>query len=351
MPSSESPRGSALPERMAAVLLRGHGGFEQLEYREDVPVPRPGLRQVLIRIGGAALNNTDINTRTGWYSRSNTAVEDAGWGGNPVRFPRIQGADACGRIVALGAEVEPARLGERVLVDPVLREAGPVYFGSDCDGAFAQFATVPAVNACRIDSGMSDIELASFPCAYAAAENMLARADVGASDTVLVTGASGGVGSAAVQLARRRGATVIALTDKPDFVAALGATVIDRDADLLRELGHDTVTVVVDVVGGDAFGKRLEILRRFGRYVVAGAVAGARVPMDLRTLYLRDLSLLGCTLFAPAVFRALVRYIERGEIRPLVSAEYPLSEIVAAQRHFLAAGHVGKIGLRPPPDD
>src|ERR1035438_9919784 len=144
-------------DTMTAVLLKGHGGYDQLEYRDDVPVPRPQAGEVLIRVGAAGLNNTDINTRTAWYSRSvregTTATGaatgiagaralDSGWTGNVLRFPRIQGADACGRIVAVGAGVDTSRVGERVLIEPVFRAAGAagsgspraIYFGSECDG-------------------------------------------------------------------------------------------------------------------------------------------------------------------------------------------------------------------------
>jgi NADPH:quinone reductase-like Zn-dependent oxidoreductase len=351
---------------MRAVLLRGHGGFEQLEYRDDVPVPIPAAGEVLIRVGAAAVNNTDINTRIGWYSKSVTGgtaapgpgaqvpAQDAAWSGAAVQFPRIQGADCCGRIVAVGSGVDPARIGERVLVDPLLRAVSAAglaaYFGSDRDGAFAEFATVPAQNACRISSTLSDVELASFPCSYAAAENMLSRAAVGSAETVLVTGASGGVGSAAVQLARRRGASVIALAGaaKAHALGPLGASrVLPREADLLAELGRESVDAVIDVVGGGQFPQLLEVLRRGGRYAVAGAIAGAVVALDLRTLYLKDLRLLGCTLFEPALFQRLLGYIERGEIRPLVSASYPLSAIVAAQSEFLKKSHAGKIVVTP----
>ena len=177
---------------------------------------------------------------------------------------------------------------------------------------------------------------------------MLSRAAVGAAETVLVTGASGGVGSAAVQLARRRGANVIALASpaKAQVLGPLGASrVLPREADLLTELGRESVDAVIDVVGGAGFPKLLEILRRGGRYAVAGAIAGALVELDLRTLYLKDLRLLGCTVFEPATFKRLLGYIERGEIRPLVSATYPLRAIVAAQSEFLKKSHPGKIVL------
>ena len=353
---SEAVAQSAVPRLMRAVLLRGHGGFEQLEYRDGVPVPLPLPGEVLIRIGAAAVNNTDINTRIGWYSKSTADAAqagDAGWRGGPVSFPRIQGADACGLIVAVGAGVAAARIGERVLVDPVLRDeaggaAGAGYFGADRDGAFADFATVPAENACPIDSDLSDAELASFPCSYAAAENMLTRAEVGAGETVLVTGASGGVGSAAVQLARRRGARVLAVASaaKAELVRSLGASqVLARAADLRSELGPESLDAVIDVVGGTHFPAFLDVLRRGGRYAVAGAVGGPLVELDLRTLYLKDLRLLGCTMFAAEIFHRLVGYIERREIRPLVSASYALRDIVAAQQAFLTRSHAGKIVL------
>lgn len=354
-----------LPKVMRAVLLRGHGGFEQLEFRHDVPVPRPAAGEVLIRIGAAGVNNTDINTRIGWYSKAVTSgtaapgphaqaeATDAHWTGSAVEFPRIQGADGCGRIAAVGDAVDPARVGERVLIDPVVRPSSGApagYFGSDRDGAFADYAVVPAVNACPITSALSDVELASFPCSYSAAENMLARARVGEGETVLVTGASGGVGTAAVQLARRRGATVIAVAGaaKEAVVRSLGASrVLARDADPLALLGRECIDVVIDVVGGSGFPALLEVLRRGGRYAVAGAIAGPRVELDLRTLYLKDLRLLGCTVTEPAVFHDLIGYIERGEIRPVVSASYPLSAVVAAQSEFLSKRHAGKIVLTP----
>ncbi|QEX16800.1 alcohol dehydrogenase [Hypericibacter terrae] len=355
---------------MKAVLLTGNGGFDRLDYRDDVPVPAPKAGEVLIRVGAAGVNNTDINTRTGWYSKAVTAgttsaggvggfteakSEDSGWTGAALAFPRIQGADACGRIVAVGADVDARRIGERVLIEPVFR--GPdgdpyriTYFGSDRDGAFAEFAIAPALHAHRIESRLSDAELASFPCAYSAAENMLARAGLAAGETVLITGASGGVGSAAVQLARRRGATVIAVAGeaKAAAVLSLGASrVIPRDADLLAQVGRETVDVVIDVVGGAHFPHLLDLLRRGGRYAAAGAIAGPVVELDLRTLYLKDLRLIGCTVLEPEVFGNLVLYIERGEIKPVIASIHPLSAIVAAQREFLAKQHTGKIVLLP----
>ncbi len=355
---------------MRGVLLNGLGGAEQLEMREDLPLPRPGSGEVLVRVAAAAVNNTDINTRTGWYSRAarpgdaaapsspapptaSRAVQDSAWTGMAFHFPRIQGADACGSIVAVGAGIAATRIGERVLIDPILRAAagaagGTGYLGADRDGAFAAFMTVPATNAHPLRSKLTDVELATFPCSYLAAENMLSRAAVDRNDVVLITGASGGVGSAAIQLARRRAARVIAVADagKAPGLRALGATqVLPRDADLIAALGQESIDVVIDCVGGAQFAQFLRLLTPGGRYAVAGAIGGAIVELDLRLLYLKDLALLGCTIPEPRLFADLVGYIERGEIRPLVSATFALGDIGAAQEEFLRKRHIGKIVL------
>ena len=348
---------------MRAVLLTGHGGYDKLSFRDDVPVPTPGPNEVLIRVAAAGVNNTDINTRIGWYSKSVAEATDAGaasgidgagddgWSGAAFQFPRIQGADACGRIAAVGDDVDPARIGERVLVEPVFRGARAFdirYFGSEVDGGFADFTCVPSIHAHRVMSEMSDIELASFPCAYGTAENILTRIHVQASERVLITGASGGVVSAAVQLAKRRGADVIAIAAdaKAEIVRSLGASqAVPRDANLEALFGQEYFDAVVDIVGGSQFGAILNVLKRGGRYGVSGAISGPIVDLDLRTLYLKDLRLIGCTVLEPDVFPNLVSYIERGEIRPVVAATYDLFDIVKAQEAFLTKQHVGKIVL------
>jgi NADPH:quinone reductase-like Zn-dependent oxidoreductase len=359
-------RGEAqLPDRMRAVLLTGHGDLDRLAYREDAPLPAVGRDDVLIRVAAAGINNTDINTRLGWYSKAVTtgteetagegeSPDDGSWSGVPLAFPRIQGADCCGRIVHVGEAVDAARIGERVIVRPMMRPPDPSStlpywtLGSECDGAFAEYVAVPAVEAYRIECDWSDVELASLPCAYSTAENLLHRAAVGAEERVLVTGASGGVGSATVQLAKRRGAHVtgVASVAKAGDVRALGADeVVSRDEDLVAALGPESVDVVVDVVGGPSWPALLDVLRQGGRLVTSGAIAGPIVELDLRTLYLKDLSLLGCTSQGEVVFENLVGYVERGEIVPVVARAYPLREIAQAQRDFMAKSFTGKLVL------
>lgn len=341
-----------VPPRMLAARLVGHGGFDQLVLVDDCPVPNPQSDEVLIRVGASSVNNTDINTRVGWYSKAQS-VEQTAWSGAEMAFPRIQGADCCGRIVAVGSAIDPTRIGERVLVrtmqDPIVMNGTsiPVTLGSEIDGGFAQFVAVRSSEAFAINSPLTDVELASFPCAYSTAEGLLQRAGVG-RERVLITGASGGVGSALVQLAAMRGASIVALTSTPkiDAVRSLGAeTVVDRHANVIDELGESSVDVVIDVVGGSCFPDLLQILRPRGRYATAGAVADAVVSLDLRDLYLKDLTLFGCTFHTRSVFADLVDYIEAGDLKPLVAATYPLEEIRAAQERFISHDFLGKIGV------
>lgn len=342
------------PDLMSGVVLVGHGGYEMLEWRDDLAVPQPGPGDVLIRLTAAGVNNTDINTRTGWYSKGDGDAADAGWTGAPLSLPRIQGADACGRIMAVGGGVEAIRVGERVLVEPSLQEANgkpletPWYLGSECDGAFAQYLVVAARHAHAIDCDLSDVELASFPCSYSTAENMLTRAGVRAGERVLVTGASGGVGSAAVQLAAARGAEVIAQTSpaKAERLMEIGAAhTVARDDDLCEVVGRGQVDAVVDLVAGPQWPSLLEVLRPRGRYAASGAISGPIVELDVRTLYLKDLSLFGCTVLDDGVFASLVGRIARSEIKPLVAQTFPLGKIAEAQEAFTRKNHVGKIVL------
>ena len=358
---------------MIGVNLTHHGGLEALDYRSDLPVPEPAADQALIRVLAAGVNNTDINTRIGWYSKSVTGDtnagaaegfdepvdEDASWSGEPLALPRIQGADIAGIVQAVGSQVDPGLIGRRVLVATMQQDQAypddpfrTWTCGSECDGGFAQYTIQRADQIFPVDCDWSDVELASIPCAYSTAEGMLTRAQVGA-ETVLITGASGGVGSAAIQLAKRRGARVIAQcgADKRDAVLAVGADqVIERGQHPSQVLGQETVDVVVDLVAGPQWPDLLDVLKRGGRYVASGAIAGPIVELDVRTLYLKDLTLIGSTAQPRQVFENLVGYIERGEIRPLVAKTYRLQDIRQAQQDFMAKAFTGKLVLIPPGD-
>ncbi len=339
---------------MRAVVLTGFGGPERLEHR-DVPDPLPAAGEVRVRVGATALNNTDIWTREGRYGTSSDPDATAGWRGEALTFPRIQGADVAGRIDQVGAGVPEGRIGERVLLDPVLYEGGErdlvaaAYLGSERDGGFAEYVTVPASNAHRIDSPLTDAELATFPTAYTTALRMLKRARVRKGDTVLVTGASGGVGSALVQLCAVLGADAIAVVGagKEEQVRELGArATVRRDssglADAVRTVVPE-VDVVADVVAGPMFGGLLDVLAPLGRYVVAGAIAGPVVETDLRTVYLRQLELVGSSFGTHEDFAEVVEYARDARLRPLLAGTYPLADLSRAQRDFVGKRFFGKL--------
>ncbi len=359
---------------MKAVVTTGNGGYEKLDYRY-VPIPELASNEVLLQVLAAGVNNTEINTRLGWYSsKVTTSTEslttgkkekqdakeqgDGGWN-EATPFPFIQGTDCCGRVVDVAAGGDESLVGSRVLVRSCMRSKGwnsleNIWMASDFDGAFAQFVKVPATEIFPVDCEWSDAELGTIPCAYGTAENMVHRAKVARGEHVLIAGASGGVGSAAVQLAKRRGAFVTAIAGKAKLekVQALGADqVIARDEDIVDFLGEKSVDVVVDNVAGYCFGGMLKVLKRGGRFVSSGAIAGPLVALDMRDFYLKDLTLIGCTAWDEPIFSNLISYIEKGEIKPILAKTFPLKKIVEAQREFTDKKHVGKFVLIPPPID
>ena len=353
----------AIPATMKGVQLIGHGGPDKLVWNDSLPTPRPGPGEVLVRVLAAGVNNTDINTRIGWYSRAITGgtadvdpagvVEAGGWAG-ALGFPLIQGGDLCGEVVELGQGACGPALGARVTCpinqpDPTEDEPTRIrVIGSELDGAFAQYCTVPACQLHEVGSSpLSDVEIAAIPCAHGTAFNLLHRAHVHAGDAVLVTGASGGVGLAAVELAKLKGAqvTAIAGAGKRDAVLRAGADVV---LDRSEMPAASRFTVAIDVVGGPNWLSVIGALKPGGRYAVAGAIAGPIVEADLRTIYLNDLTLFGCTYTPHEVFAELIALVNAGRVRPLVSRTYPLAEIGAAQADFAAKRYPGKLVLIPP---
>lgn len=358
-----------VPKVMRACVLTDHGDINKLVHYTDWPVPEPTDNQVLVKVGACGMNNTDVNTRSGWYSKAVSEAttgdaydtvneEDPTWGGAPIVFPRIQGADVCGHVVACGKNADATLIGKRIITDNWLRNwdkpldmDSTGYFGSECDGGYAEYTAIDYRNVGVVNSDLSDAELATFSCSYTTAEGMLSRANVSSADTVLITGASGGVGSALIQLAKRRGATVVGLASdaKHEKLKALGADALlprspkNIHSALKQAVGSETVSVLADIVGGNAFPVLLEALERGGRYTCSGAIAGPMVNMDLRTFYLRDLTMTGSTVVPPHIFTDLVGYIERGEVMPVLAASYPLQDFHKAQQAFIDKQHSGNI--------
>jgi NADPH:quinone reductase-like Zn-dependent oxidoreductase len=356
-------------QTMKAVVTAGNGGYDKLECRE-VRIPELEQGEVLLQVLAAGVNNTEINTRIGWYSSTvTTGTKDAtntekqqdlvnadgGWN-ETTPFPFIQGTDCCGRIVAVASDEDEGSIGSRVLVRACMRKFDfesmeNIWMGSDFDGAFAQYVKVPISEVFIVNCDWTDAELGTIPCAYGTAENMVHRGNVSKGERILVTGASGGVGSAVVQLAKRRGAIVTAVASKSKIeqVLSIGADrVIEREEDIIAELGEEFFDIIIDNVAGEAFGDMLKLLKRNGRYVSSGAIGGPLVNFDMRDFYLKDLRLIGCTAWDEPVFPNLVSYIEHGEIQPLVAKIFPLEQIADVQKEFLKKKHVGNFVLIPP---
>lgn len=341
---------------MKAAVLTAHGGPEFLELRGDWPRPVAGDGEVIVQVHAAALNNTDIWTREGAYGLPGDPQAKAGWRG-PISFPRVQGGDIAGVVAAVGSGVDSDLVGRRVVVDPAFygddsRDAPPVgLLGSEADGGFAQFVAVKADQAHDMTaSPLSDAQLAALPVAYGTAIGMLERARIKEGETIVVTGASGGVGMALVQLAAGRGAHVIALTSggKADDVRSAGARhTVDRGAgdiaEQVRQHSPDGIDAVADVAGGPLIAQLMPLIRDNGRWVIAGAVAGPVVDFDLRRLYLHNINLIGSSMHTREHFATLMDVARNGTIQPRVAAQYPLDRIHEAQQQFRDSQYVGKI--------
>ena len=347
----------SIPETMRAMLLTGHGGPEKLVLEPSWPIPDISSGEVLIRVGACGVNNTDIWVREGAYGSSDDPEEVASFGDSPLDFPLIQGADIVGEIVACAADVDESRIGERVMIDFGIY-SGPGdnipshdYIGAGRPGGFAEYVAVPAENAHAVDTPLTDAELATFCCAYVTGEHMLRRARVSAGDRVLVTGASGGVGSGVVQLCRARDAIPYAVVGagKEDAVRAIGAesTVTRGKGNLIDAVADSTgnlpIDAIVDTVSGDMLPDLIEILRDGGRYVTCGAMGGPLVGLDMRRVYLKNLEIHGASQGTRRDFSAVLDYVLSGKIRPLLAGTYPLERLACAQAEFSAKNFVGKL--------
>ena len=349
---------AGVSESMRAVRINRHGGSEVLELSEVV-VPAPAAGEVLVQVSAVALNNTDLWTREGAYGRPGDPGALSGWRG-PIDFPRIQGADVAGRVAAVGAGVDGGLVGRRVVVDPAIYDgegpdAHPVgLMGSERDGGYAEYVTAPAERIHDVaESPLTDDQLATLPTAYGTALGMIERGRLREAETVLVSGASGGVGLALVQIARARGARVLAISSgsKIDAVREAGAhEVLDRAGDVaeqLRAAAPEGIDVALDVVAGDLVSDGLPLLREGGRWVVAGALGGYAVTFDVRRLYLHNAQVIGSAMHTPAHFGLLVDLARRADVRPVIAAAFPLEQAARAQDELSRRGHVGKIVLHP----
>ena len=365
-----------IPDIMAAMLLTGHGGVDKLEYRQDVPVPRPGPGEVLVQVTATAKNNTDRKAREGLYP-----VKDKGdtvsfqMGGSPTfTFPRIQGADVAGRVAAVGEGVDPGRVGERGLLDFNIyadsrRDINltPDYYGHGADGGFAEYVTVPSDQFHAVDNAdLADAELAVMGmCSYQTALHMLNAAGVTAGERVLVTGASGGVGTALIQLCRIMRAIPYALSqqDKADALLELGAeAVLDRsqmedfEGRVRAVTGDRPIDAVMDLAGGEMTDRFIDSMifdmkarTTYPRLSIAGASAGNVSEIMWTRIYLYQVQIFGVSHGTREEAEQLIAWIRSGQLRPVLHGAFRLSELHDAERYFVDRGsnYLGKIVIVP----
>jgi len=366
---------ATVPATMSAMLLTGHGDVDKLVYRDDVPTPQPGPGEVLVRVTATAKNNTDRKAREGLYPVKKGEVTSFAMGGEPtLTFPRIQGADIAGRVVAVGEGVDPARLGERGLLDfnlyPDARRdinLTPDYYGHGADGGFAEYVAVPSDQFHHVPNPeLSDAELAALGmCSYQTAYHMMTSARVSAGERVLVSGASGGVGTALIQLCRIVGAIPYAVSqpEKAAALKALGAeAVIDRgDLDgfaerVLAATGGAPIDAVMDLVGGemtdcfiDTMIQDMKARTSYPRLSIAGASGGNISEILWTRIYLYQVQIFGVSHGTREEAEQLIAWIRSGELRPVLHAAFRLSELQAAERYFVSRGSnfLGKIVIVP----
>lgn len=342
---------------MKAVIFRRHGEPAVLEYA-DVPTPRPGPEDVLLRVKACALNHLDIWIRQGIPAYT-------------IALPHISGCDAAGTIEELGQSVQGLRVGESVFVNPGLSCQRCVWcqsghenlcdswgiFGAKTDGGYAEFAVVPAKNILRIPRVLSFEEAAAFPLVFVTAWHMLiTRANLKAGETVLIHAAGSGVGHAAVQIAKWRGATVyttVGSDAKIPKAKALGADVIlnyqrenvvERIKDLTQGEG---VEVVFEHIGPQTWEESIRLLKKAGRLVTCGATSGPSAPLDLRYVYSRELSIFGSIMGTRRELEAITQLVGERTLKPIVDTVMPLREARAAQERMLSRDVFGKLILKP----
>ncbi|WP_396589396.1 alcohol dehydrogenase catalytic domain-containing protein [Bermanella sp. R86510] len=361
---------------MQAMVLTGHGGIDKLVY-QTVPTPKPKAHEVLVKVTATAKNNTDRKVREGLYpTQDNSQVTSFQMTQSPtLQFPRIQGADVVGRIVDVGSEVNSARIGQRGLLDfniyandnPNLNLT-PDYYGHGADGGFAQYVAVSSEQFYSMDNvDISDAELASLGmCSYQTAYHMLTSANVKAGENVLISGASGGVGTALIQLCRIIGATPHAISSpgKEAGLKALGAqSVIDRTqvSDWKKAVDEATGGVIIDAVmdlaGGVMTNPLLDVMTQFmsqrksyPRLSIAGASAGNVTEILWTKIYLYQIQIFGVSHGTRAEADQLMQWIAKGQLKPVLHGAFKLSELHAAETYFAdnrRDDYLGKIVIVP----
>jgi NADPH:quinone reductase-like Zn-dependent oxidoreductase len=340
---------------MKAAVFHAFGGPEVIDI-EEVATPEPGSGEVRLRVLAAALNHLDL-----WVRR-----------GLPIEttMPHIGGSDVAGVVTGLGPGPAAPAQGTPVVVNPSLwcgecewcrRGEQPLcvrfrILGEHTQGGLAEYVTVPAANLLSIPEGYPVAQAAAAPLTFVTAwRGLVTRAQLQPGESVLITGASGGGATAALQIARYIGARVYAVTtgDQAERVRALGADVVyDRErVDFSQELWRDTgkrgVDVVLDSVGSATWPGVLRSVARLGRLVVYGATTGPQAQLDLRALFWKQVSIMGTTMSTQAEFETVMSLVFDGTLTPVVDVVWPLARVREAHQRLERGEHFGKIVLVP----
>lgn len=342
---------------MKALFMKGHGGLDVVEFA-DLPDPVPGPGEVRVRVRAAAVNRLDLWVREGWPALK-------------LSFPHVFGTDMAGEIDAAGPGAGETLVGRRVVVVPGLScgrcrhcLAGDEnlcrrfhLLGEHVSGGQAEYVVVPHTHVLELPDGLSFTDAACLPVTFQTAWHMLtARAPVGPDSTVLVHAAGSGVGSAAIQIARLFGATVVATAGTPEKCERALSLGANHAVDYTRENVVDVVKRVTDRRGVDVVFEHtgtatwegsVRALASGGRLVTCGATTGHDARIDLRYLFTRQIELIGSTMGTRAELDEILRHVSAGRLRPIVDRVLPLSEGRRAQELLSAREVFGKLVLEP----
>ncbi|HYM69648.1 MAG TPA: zinc-binding dehydrogenase [bacterium] len=325
---------------MRAIVIREHGGRDQLRL-EEVPTPRPGAGEVLVRVHACGLNHLDIFVRRGMP-------------GKHTPLPFISGGDIAGTVAECGVGVTGVAAGARVLVDPAIAHGA---IGEDAPGGLAEYAVVPAANLIPLPDDVAFDTAAALPIAYGTAWRMLlTRGGVRPMEHVLILGAAGGVGTACVQIARMVGCVVYAAASTAERLAKLrdlGAEhlinyrEVEFDRAVWALTGKRGVDVVVDYTGAETWVRSLRSLRKGGRLLTCGATTGYDPKTDIRYIWVRELTILGSDGWTREELNTLLAATWSGRIRPVIDRVLPLEQTAEGERLLEDREAFGKIIIHP----
>jgi alcohol dehydrogenase len=335
---------------MQAQVIRGHGDIDDIAFEPNWPDPVPGPDEVVVEVGACSLNYHDLFTLRGMP-------------GIRLNMPLIMGIDVAGTVAALGAGVSGWNPGDRVMIDPINRKLGKL-LGEAMDGGLAERVKVDASQLVRLPDDVSFAAAAALPVAYGTAYRMMvSRGAIRPGEKVLILGASGGVGTCCVQLAKLAGAHVIVAASSADKLArlkALGADDgIDYKADDFMKEVHRRygkprflgtaggVDVVVNFTGGDTWVPSLRCLRSGGRLLTCGATAGYEPKEDIRYIWTFELDIVGSNGWLPSDLEALLALVRAGKLEPVIDRVLPLSEARTAFRRLDERAVFGKVIIVP----